>query len=261
MLSYKMQSVEDQLKIVNTLNWTAIPALVKYVNEQLAFLAPHTGDYKMSAQSNDFDGWLVCDGRSVSRSNYKELYDVVGTSFGTPANSNIFVLPDLRGKVFGSVGQGSNLTNRTLGGLVGEEAHVLTSSEMPSHTHSATAAAAGTHTHNILNAGSHEHTITDPGHKHDLTTINDDFNSSGTNPPGFTQDSAGTRTWTDVVNNATTGISINSSGDHTHTISSVADHIHSISLSDAGGNNAHNVMQPTLFAGKVFIFSGFKKRL
>lgn len=37
------------------------------------------------------------------------------------------------------------------------------------------------------------------GHKHQFTTINDDFNSSGGNPPGFAADSAGSRTW-DVTN-------------------------------------------------------------
>ena len=57
----------------------------------------------------------------------------------------------------------------------------------------------------------HNHTassvVTDPGHTHSQTTINDDFNNSGANPPGFTQDSAGSRTWNNI-NSSTTGITV-----------------------------------------------------
>ena len=54
-------------------------------------------------------GWALCDGAN-----------------GTP---------DLRGKFILSSGQGSGLTNRTIGQLGGAEAHVLSVNEMPSHTH------------------------------------------------------------------------------------------------------------------------------
>jgi microcystin-dependent protein len=136
----------------------------------------------------------------------------------------------------GCVGQGSGLTNRVLGAVVGAETHTLSSNEIPSHSHTGTTDSNGAHTH----------TITDPGHTHTQTTINDDFNNSGTNPPGFTQDSAGSRTWNNI-NSATTGISINSAGAHTHTFTT----------NTTGGGLAHNNMQPTAFVGNVFIYAKF----
>lgn len=89
------------------------------------------------------------------------------------------------------------------------------------------------------------------------TTINDDFNNSGANPPGFTTDSAGTMTWSNI-NSATTGITVNSAGAHSHTITvdSGGSHTHSFTTDLIGGGNAHNNMQPTLFAGYMMIYTG-----
>lgn len=98
----------------------------------------HVGDIKMSVYSSDFYGWLKCDGRSVSRTTYALLFAVIGTSFGS-ADGNSFNLPDSRGRVLGTIGQGSGLTNRTLGASTGEENHTLTTSEMPAHTHTSNA--------------------------------------------------------------------------------------------------------------------------
>jgi microcystin-dependent protein len=106
---------------------------------------------------------------------------------------------------------------------------------MPSHIHTGTTASDGSHTHDI----------SDPGHTHTQTTTNDDFNNSGTNPPGFSADSAGTRTWNNI-NSSTTGITILSAGSHTHTFTT----------GSTGTGLAHNNMQPTLFIGNVFMFSG-----
>jgi microcystin-dependent protein len=40
--------------------------------------------------------WTACDGSELDRSSYPDLYDIVGDNFGSPSNSNKFVLPDLR---------------------------------------------------------------------------------------------------------------------------------------------------------------------
>ena len=42
-------------------------------------------------------GWLLCDGKAVSRSEYSTLYDLIGTSYGFGNNSTTFNLPDMRG--------------------------------------------------------------------------------------------------------------------------------------------------------------------
>ena len=47
--------------------------------------------------------------------------------------------PDLRGRFVLAAGAGSGLTTRTEDDVGGEETHVLTTSEMPSHTHTSNA--------------------------------------------------------------------------------------------------------------------------
>lgn len=79
------------------------------------------------------EGWLECDGQSISQTTYSELFAIYGTTFGGDATN--FNLPDLRGKVPGGIGQGAGLTNRVLGDAVGEETHQLTIDELASHSH------------------------------------------------------------------------------------------------------------------------------
>jgi len=217
------------------------------------------GDYKMSARSNDFNGWMLCDGRELDCNDYDGLFEVIGNAFGGISASNTFKLPDFRGRVIGQAGTGAGLTARALGDTVGTETHALAVNEMPSHTHVGNTLSAGDHTHTATtaSAGTHTHGITDPGHTHTQTTINDDFNSSGANPPGFAADSAGTRTWNNI-NSATTGISVENDGDHTHdvTVVSAGSHSHTFVTSAVGSGHAHNIMQPTLFGVHVFIYSG-----
>jgi microcystin-dependent protein len=43
-------------------------------------------------------GWLVADGRAVSRTLYSDLFATVGTTYGTGDGSTTFNLPDLRGQ-------------------------------------------------------------------------------------------------------------------------------------------------------------------
>ena len=42
-------------------------------------------------------GWLLCDGRAVSRSEYSNLYNAIGVAWGEGNGSSTFNLPDLRG--------------------------------------------------------------------------------------------------------------------------------------------------------------------
>lgn len=74
--------------------------------------------------------WLVCDGSSVLRADYPDLFAVIGTTYGTVDGTH-FNLPDLRGNV--PIGQDGS--TYVIGTPVGEAAHTLVTSEIPSHAH------------------------------------------------------------------------------------------------------------------------------
>jgi microcystin-dependent protein len=82
-------------------------------------------------------GWLACDGTlyaMASRPDLNELRQALGSTYGGDGVSN-FKVPDLRGRTAIGTGLGAGLTNRTLAQTLGEETHILTKSEMPSHDH------------------------------------------------------------------------------------------------------------------------------
>ena len=90
----------------------------------------NVGEIYMYAGSTAPAGFIICDGSSISRTTYSELFDVIGTTYGTGDGSTTFNLPDLSGRVI--IGVSSNYS---IGNVGGEEAHSLTVNEMPSHAH------------------------------------------------------------------------------------------------------------------------------
>jgi len=91
-------------------------------------------------------GWMLCYGQAVSRSDYSALYNALGTTYGIGDGSTTFNIPDLRGRVAaGKDDMGGSAASRltstvlsasnTLGATGGAQTVTLTSSEMPSHTH------------------------------------------------------------------------------------------------------------------------------
>lgn len=84
-------------------------------------------------------GWLNCLGQEVSREEYADLFSVIGTTYGAGNGSTTFNLPDLAGRVAVGQGSGTGLTSRSMGSKSGAESHTLTTSEIPSHTHTSNA--------------------------------------------------------------------------------------------------------------------------
>ena len=93
-------------------------------------------------------GWALCNGQLLPINQNQALFSLLGTTFGGDGRVN-FALPDLRGRVPIHVGSG-----HTLGEKGGEQAHTLSISEIPTHTHVANAVDAngtlGTPTANLL---------------------------------------------------------------------------------------------------------------
>jgi microcystin-dependent protein len=87
------------------------------------------------------DGFLLCNGDSVSRTQYPELFSIIGDHFGPGDGANMFKLPDLRGRsplgagVGGVDSAGNALTERLLAQSGGKEAVQLTVHQIPRHRH------------------------------------------------------------------------------------------------------------------------------
>ena len=105
-------------------------------------LAPVGSIVMFGGSASDPDGWLICDGRAVSRSTYAGLFGVISTTYGVGDGSTTFNIPDLRGRSpLGTNdaalpnGADGGLTTRNEGDEGGEETHQLTTAELAAHTH------------------------------------------------------------------------------------------------------------------------------
>jgi microcystin-dependent protein len=73
--------------------------------------------------------WAPCQGQLLPISQFQALFSLLGTTYGGDGRTT-FGLPDLRGRIPVSVGNGI-----VLGQKAGEEQHTLTTAEVPSHNH------------------------------------------------------------------------------------------------------------------------------
>ncbi len=90
-------------------------------------------------------GWAFCNGQLLPIQQYSALFSLIGTTYGGDGVSN-FALPDLRGRVPISAGQGPGMQNYVLGQNGGAENATLGVTQLPAHNHAvnvATAAATG----------------------------------------------------------------------------------------------------------------------
>ena len=76
------------------------------------------------------EGFLVCDGSAVSRDDYSDLFEIIGTTYGSGDGSTTFNLPNLSGRV--ALGSSSGYAIASSGG---EESHALVDEELAEHSH------------------------------------------------------------------------------------------------------------------------------
>ncbi len=84
-------------------------------------------------------GWALCNGQLLPISQNTALFSLLGTTYGGDGKST-FALPNLRGCVPISWGQGPGLSNYDPGQAGGTDVVSLLQSELPAHTHQARAA-------------------------------------------------------------------------------------------------------------------------
>lgn len=97
---------------------------------------PFLGEIRRVAFPNAPTGWALCNGQLLSISANQALFALLGTTYGGDGVQT-FGLPDLRGR--GAIHPGNGIAQGTRGG---EESHVLTSTELPAHTHTVRASKA-----------------------------------------------------------------------------------------------------------------------
>lgn len=79
------------------------------------------------------EGWLACNGQSVSAAQYADLYSLIGNMYG--GDQKNFNLPDLRGRIPIGQGQGVGLSPRAMAQQGGVPTVTLTDATMPVHGH------------------------------------------------------------------------------------------------------------------------------
>ena len=223
-------------------------------------------DYAGSAAP---DGFLICDGRAISRTTYSQLFAVLGTVWGAGYGSTTFRLPPTSGRA--SVGPGNvidetgatvNFTFAQIRGAVarpilqgnlpavaittdmqGLHDHVGITDQQGAHGHSTDVQ--GGHTHGGATQGNnrdHTHTGYTDGqgsHDHRITLPNQ---SAGTSGGGYNvmSDVFGTHAYTsDASGYHSHNIqTYGESNDHTHGVVYDGNHGHNVSVI---GPHAHNV--------------------
>lgn len=202
-----------------------------------------TGSFSVAAnrlvgESVDYGGaaapslWLLMFGQAISRTTYASLFGVISTTFGAGDGLTTFNVPDARGRVVaGADNMGGSAANRlttasgmtagTIGGTGGLETVILSTAQMPTHSHSVT-------------DGGHTHSVSDPTHTHSInaSAIVASGNYAAGGIGAFNGAVAGT------ASAAATGISI---------VSNVT----GISIQNAGSSALHTNVQPTLVMNKI----------
>jgi microcystin-dependent protein len=132
------------------------------------------------------EGWLKCNGATISRTTYAELFNAIGTTFGAGDGESTFQLPDLRGEFIRGWDDGRGVdSGRAFGVSQGDSTKrpntSFTTNNQGNHNH-ATLSSGGTFGHQskagdgpsaiwsrgpgnsvTSSGGSHTHTITGGG--------------------------------------------------------------------------------------------------
>lgn len=95
---------------------------------------PFLGEIKLLPYNFAPRGWAFCQGQILPIAQNTALFSLLGTTYGGNGQTT-FALPDLRGRVPLSSGQGPGLALHDLGEVGGTENVTLTAGQMPAHNH------------------------------------------------------------------------------------------------------------------------------
>jgi len=224
-------------------------------------------------------GWLICDGRLISRTTYARLFAAIGVVWGAGDGSTTFALPNTTGR--SGIGPGSltdansTVTTFTLAQSGGAVSRQITQANLPNYT--LTTAMSGLHAHTVT-GGNHAHTTDAQGsHTHgaSVAAVGDHQHAYQTNALGPVVYGGPSNVYFNNFENAgwntspagahTHGITINADGLHAHsttasgvltlTSDSVGNHNHTVTL--GGGGVLLVTMQPYIVCTKI-IYAGLE---
>ena len=178
------------------------------------------------------DHYLVCDGSSVSRNEYSDLFEVIGTTYGSGDGLTTFNLPNLSGRV----PVGPNLT-LSVGDTGGESTHTLQTSEIASHSHTVPS---HTHANDILaKTPELSHTITQPIYRYNVLNGGLNANSLSKNFNAYTST-------TSAGMSRTQNLSVAAHDAKACTMSGGVTDCPAFDTDSAGSSQAHDNMMPYL---------------
>ena len=102
----------------------------------------YVGEVRSFAFTSVPTGWLECDGSTISRTTYADLFAVIGETFGAGDGSTTFQIPDLRGEFIRGYDNGRDVdTGRTFGSAQADA--------FEQHTHTNSVSTDGSHVHSV----------------------------------------------------------------------------------------------------------------
>lgn len=95
---------------------------------------PYIGEIRMFAGNFPPNGWMFCQGQTLSISENDVLFQLIGTTYGGDGQET-FNLPNLASRVPMHMGTGPDGIAYQIGEMAGQESVTLTQMQIPSHTH------------------------------------------------------------------------------------------------------------------------------
>jgi len=104
-------------------------------------MTAYGGEIRMFGGNFAPNGWMLCEGQTLPISENEVLFQLIGTTYGGDGQET-FNLPNLASRIPIHMGTGPDGTTYQMGEMAGTESETLTTQQIPSHTHAASATAA-----------------------------------------------------------------------------------------------------------------------
>jgi len=174
--------------------------------------------------------WLLCDGSLLIINDYPELFNLISNIYGGNGQNN-FMLPNLIEKI--TIGKSNSYP---LGFYGGENNHVISVDELPSHNHIGKTDNNGLHNHTGITSiiGDHIHNT----NSQDYCLIHKSVGGNNTITKNLEENLGLVYLITNPLN-----LDVHPGGSHNHSITEDGGHNHTFTTNNIGSNLPINLMQ------------------